>query len=148
MEVNWFVLCRNIRWFVIAAPGKDPTRKGVTAMKRSGWTARLLLILVAALTLVVTGDALAGGKNDKKDEKDKKSKKGKKEQIEKKESRKSESATDATRAQKSEAKKRSGAKVQGSRGSSSKSQAQTRSQKRSRKRSQKRSCKRSGGGKK
>jgi hypothetical protein len=114
-------------------------------MKRSGWTARLLIFLVAALTLVLAGDALAG---DKKDKKDKKEKKNKKVEVITKNGQKKAALIDPTRAKKSSEKEGSSAKGQGSKGSDSKSQSQTRSQKRSQQRSQKRSCKRSSGGKK
>lgn len=122
----------------------DPTLKGVTEMKRTGWTVSLLVLLTAAFTLALAGDALAG---DKKGKKDKKDKKGKKEVVVKKDNERRSSVTDPTRAKKSSSKKGSSAKGQGSKGSSSKSQTQSRSQKRSRTRSQKRSCKRSSGGK-
>ena len=123
----------------------DPTLKGVPEMKRSGWTASLLVLLTAAITLALAGDALAG---DKKGKKDKKDKKGKKEVVVRKDNERTGSVTDPTRAKKSSSKKGSSAKGQGSKGSSSKSQTQSRSQKRNQKRSQKRSCKRSSGGKK
>lgn len=122
----------------------DPTLRGVTVMKRSGWTASLLVFLVAAFTLALAGDVLAGDKKGKKDKKDKKSKK---EQVVKKDNERRSAVTDPTRAKKSSSKKGSGAKGQGSKESDSKSQTQSRSQKRSRTRSQKRSCKRSSGGK-
>ena len=124
----------------------DQTCKEVTWMKRSGWTARLLLVLVAAFTLTVAGDALAGGKKDKKDKKDNESKKGKKELVEKEDKQKSKSVDDPARAKKSSQVKESDSKGQGSKGNSSKSQSQTRNQKKNQKRNQKRSCKRSSGG--
>ncbi len=116
-------------------------------MKRSGWTTNLLVLLVAAVTLVLAGDACAGDKGGKKGKKDKKDKKGKKELIVRKDNERTGSVTDPTRAKKSSQELRSSGKGQGSKGSSSKNQTRTRSQKRNQKRNQKRSCKRSSGGK-
>ncbi len=140
------LVCFMQEYSVVCESGstKDHTSKVVTELKRSGWTARLLLILVAAFTLTVAGDALAGGKKDKKD---KESEKGKKEQVEKKDDKGSKSVDDPAKTKKSSQVKGSDSKGQGSKGNSSKSQSQTKSQKKSQKRNQKRSCKRSSGGK-
>lgn len=116
-------------------------------MKRSGWITSLLVLMVAAFTMVLAGDALAGDKKGKKDKKDKKSKKGNTEEVVKKDGERTGAVVDPTRAKKSSQKKGSSAKGQGSKGSSSKSQTQKRNQKKNQKRSQKRSCKRSSGGK-
>lgn len=117
-------------------------------MKRSRWTVSLLVLVVAAFTMVLAGDALAGDKKGKKDTKDKKSKKSKTEEVVKKDGERTGAVVDPTRAKKSSHKKGSSVKGQGSKGSGSKSQSQSRNQKKSQKRSQKRSCKRSSGGKK
>ena len=116
--------------------------KGVIVMKRTRWTSRLLIILVAALTLILAGDVFAGENGDKKDKKDKKEKKGKNGEVIRKDNERTGSVTDPTRAKKSSRELKSSRKGKGGTGNSTKSQTRTRS----RQKSQKRSRKRSGGG--
>ena len=113
-------------------------------MKRSGWIASLLLLVVTAVTMVLAGDALAGDKKGKKDKEDKKDKKNEKVIDVKERGSKKGETVDPTRPKKDAGKKGSGVKGQGSKGNGSKSEARSRSRSQSRKRS----CKRSSGGKK
>lgn len=82
-------------------------------MKRSGWALRSLFILVAAVMLVLAGDALAGDKGNKGKKKgwDKnKDKRGKKEQVVIKDFERIWQLIDPTRAHKTSRKGRSGGK--------------------------------------
>ena len=113
-------------------------------MKRTRWTSSLLIIIVAALTLILAGDVFAGESGDKKEKKDKKDKKGKKGEVTRKDNERTGEVTDPKRAKKSTQELKSSRKGKGGTGNSTKRQTRTRS----RQKSQKRSKKRSDGGKK
>jgi hypothetical protein len=120
----------------------------VKEMKRTRWISRLLVLLIAVLTMVMAGEALAGDKKGKKDKKDKKDKKGKKEVVVRKDHERTGAETDPTKPKKSVSKKGSNKAGRDTRESRSKRQTRTKTRRQTRQRSQKRTTRRSSGGKK
>ncbi len=113
-------------------------------MKRTRWTSWLLIIIVAALTLILAGNVFAGENGDKKNRKGKNERKGKNGEVIRKDNERTGEVTDPTRAKKITQLLKNSRKGKGGKGNSTKSQTRTRN----RQKSQKRSSKRSGGGKK